>query len=368
METVYSDCLIIGGGVTGLTLGRQIAPKFNNVFLIEKNSSLAEETSSRNSEVIHAGIYYAKDSLKSTLCVDGKNLLYKYLNEKNILYNKCGKFILATEEKESERLGQLIQNAMSCGVDDLVFDSKLLKSEYPFLNFIEALYSPSSGIFDSHSYIQALTADFEAEGGHIVLNNQYKKISSIKDTIEVVIHDKNSDEDYLVKTHLLINAAGLSSVDIYNSYIENTDEHIIPKYFKGDYYSYYGKEKINHLIYPMPEDHGLGIHATIDLQGNIRFGPNAYEIDVIDYDINSDNKELFSESIRRYWPNVNTSSLKPSYSGIRSKLEKEDDYLIKTTQFSGSILISVLGYESPGLTASLALARYIDETTIKNNF
>tara|TARA_B100001750_G_C15512598_1_gene604713 strand:- start:2118 stop:3224 length:1107 start_codon:yes stop_codon:yes gene_type:complete len=368
METVYSDCLIIGGGVTGLALGRQIAPKFNNVFLIEKNPSLAEETSSRNSEVIHAGIYYEKDSLKSTLCIDGKNLLYKYLNDKNISYNKCGKFILATDEKESEKLDQLMQNAMSCGVDDLFFDSKLLKSEYPFLNFIEAIYSPSSGIFDSHLYIQALTADFEAEGGHIILNNQYKQISSIQDTIQVVVQDKSSDEYYLIKTHLLINAAGLNSVDIYNSFIENTDEHIIPKYFKGDYYSYNGKEKINHLIYPMPEDHGLGIHATIDLEGNIRFGPNAYEIDVIDYDINSDNKEIFSENIRRYWPKINTSSLNPSYSGIRSKLEKEDDYLIKTTQFSGSILISILGYESPGLTASLALSEYIHEQVIKKNF
>ena len=368
MEKVYSDCLIIGGGVTGLSIGSQLASKFNNVFLIEKNPLLAEETSSRNSEVIHAGIYYRKNSLKSDLCIYGKRLIYEYLQERNISYKKCGKYILANGEEELERLEELIENARHCGVNDIVYDCDNLQLEYPFLNFSKAIFSPSSGIFDTHSYIQSLTADFETAGGHIVCNNIYKEVSSINNKIEVVVWDMKSEEEYIIQTHLLINASGLDSVNIYNSYTADPAEHYTPEYIKGDYYSYNGREKIKHLIYPMPEKNGLGIHATIDLGSNIRFGPNAYKTGVIDYEVNSDNKKIFENSIKRYWPKIDSSSLSPSYSGIRSKLEDEDDYIIKMTKSSGSILISILGYESPGLTSSLALARYIDEKIANENF
>ena len=364
MKIINVDCIIIGGGVSGLSIGSKIAPRFNNIFIIERNKRVGEEISSRNSEVIHSGIYYQKNSLKSDLCIEGKNLLYQYLKKNNIPFSNCGKFIVSTKKEESVKLENIMNNALNCGVEDLVFKSKYLKAKYPFLKFDRALFSPSSGIFDSHSFLQSLRADFEQKGGHIVLNNECKKLYLASKHIEILINDKNSNEEYLIKSKVLINAAGLKSVDIHNSFIEDKSQQITPIFIKGDYFSYFGQEKINHLIYPLPERNGLGVHATIDMQKNIRFGPNAYEIKSIDYDVALRNKKLFAASIKKYWPDIDVNLLNPSYSGIRPKLKDSEDFKIIINELSETIFVSILGYESPGLTSSLSLANHVDNSIV----
>ena len=356
MENFKTDCLIIGGGVAGIACAKHLAQKYDDIYLIEKNNALGLETSSRNSEVIHAGIYYKKNSLKSKLCIRGKELLYKYLDFKNIPYTKCGKYIVATQEKEIEKLEEIKKNADSCGVDDLEFNENI-KKIYPFINSKASLFSPSSGIFDSSSYISALRFDFEQDGGTILFGNECTKIENEDSFFRVFINDINNDQKYIFETKNLINAAGIGSINIANQ-ISEKDLYQIDL-IKGEYYSYQGKEKLEHLIYPLPNKESLGIHATIDLGKGIRFGPSAYRIKNEDYSINLKHKEDFLNSINKYWPNINSESLYPDYSGIRAKVKGENDFIIDVKNFTTKTAINILGYISPGLTSSFALGEYV---------
>ena len=300
MEKVSTDCIVLGGGVSGLSISRKLGKSFKNIFLIEKNNFIAEESSSRNSEVIHAGIYYDKNSLKSELCLKGKELLYRYLRKKNIQFSQCGKFILSTSKDESHFLEEILNNATECGLNDLSFKSEYLRKLYPFLNFDQAIFSPSSGIFDSHSYLNCLKSDFEQEGGHVLLNNQCMAINYESNSIKLLIKDKSNEEEFLIYTKLLINCAGLESLDIYKQLSDEMGDgkSFKKRYVKGDYFIYRGKEKIEHLIYPIPNKESLGIHVTQDLTGTIKFGPNAYPVNNIDYSISPKSKNEFVKSIK----------------------------------------------------------------------
>jgi L-2-hydroxyglutarate oxidase LhgO len=358
MEKYKIDCLVIGGGVSGLAIARKLTNSYEDIFLVEQNNQVGMETSSHNSEVIHAGIYYPQNSLKAKLCVKGKNLLYEYLEERNINYQRCGKFILATSSSETEDLLKIKNNAEECGVKDLEFNNSSI-NQYSFLRFQDSLFSPSTGIFDSHGYMQSLKNDFEGNGGSILLGNKCLKIEANSESFEVLIMDIKSKEEFLVETKYIINCAGLEAASIANSLYE--EEKFKLKLIKGEYYSYQGKEKLKHLIYPLPKANSLGVHATIDLGKGIKFGPSAYEVEEIDYSISDIEKANFYKSVKTYWPSIDIESLSPDYSGIRAIVDGPKDFILDVNNFDESVLISILGYVSPGLTASMALANHIEE-------
>ena len=352
LEKFEVDCLVIGGGVSGIAIARELSSRFDNIFLIERNLHLAQETSSRNSEVIHAGMYYDHGSLKSKLCLKGKELLYKYLQERKIEFNRCGKYILSSNNEESETLNSIYENGLICGVNDLTYDNSL-KSKYPFLHYKEAIFSPSTGIFDSHSFIHSLSRDFQSLGVNIMLGNETLNVEQSSKGYEVCIQDKNTENQFVVITNVLVNSAGLNAVHIAN--LVNEGNTYQEEFVKGEYYIYQGKEKLENLIYPTPSENSLGLHATIDLGKGIRFGPSAYVVDEIDYNLSSHRKSSFLEAVQSYWPSIQAEDLTPGYSGIRPKLKGIKDFIIDSGIVSDNQYVNVLGYASPGLTSSLAL-------------
>ena len=352
LEKFEVDCLVIGGGVSGIAIARELSSRFEDIFLIERNLHIAQETSSRNSEVIHAGMYYDHGSLKSKLCLKGKELLYKYLQERKIEFNRCGKYILSSNDEESETLNSIYENGLICGVNDLTYDNSL-KSKYPFLNYKEAIFSPSTGIFDSHSFIHSLSRDFQSLGGNILLGNETLNVEQSSKGYEVFIQDKNTQNQFVVITNILVNSAGLNAVHIAN--LVNEGNTYQEEFVKGEYYIYQGKEKLENLIYPTPSENSLGLHATIDLGKGIRFGPSAYVVNEIDYSLSSHQKSRFLEAVQSYWPSIQAEDLTPGYSGIRPKLKGIKDFIIDSGIVSDNQYVNVLGYASPGLTSSLAL-------------
>ncbi len=358
MEKYSVDCLIIGAGVAGISIGRQLSESLDEIFILEKNTKIGEETTSRNSEVIHAGIYYDPHSLKASLCVRGKELLYEYLEDNNIQYNKCGKFIISNSYEDSEKLEEIIIRAKENGVEDLIYQTGL--DQYDFLKANKVLFSPSTGIFDSHEYLQSLMRDFESQGGRVLLNNKLtSEINYDDNKFFLRVKDLKTLDEFIIETKFLINCAGLNAAKIANLIYE--EERYKSKYLKGEYYSYSGKEKLRHLIYPAPQEFSLGIHATIDLGSGIRFGPSAYEINEVDYEVQSSNKPLFLKSVNSYWPSINEDNLYPSYSGIRPLVEGQKDIILDISSIQNKILVNILGYASPGLTSSLAMAEKVDE-------
>ncbi len=353
LEKFEVDCLVIGGGVSGIAIGRELSSKFNNIFLIERNHQIAQETSSRNSEVIHAGMYYEQGSLKSKLCLKGKELLYDYLKERKIEFNRCGKYILSSTDQESETLNDIYENGFICGVEDLIYDNSV-KSKYPFLEYKESIFSPSTGIFDSHSYIHSLSREFQSQGGNIFLGNETININQSSKGFEVLVEDKNTDSQFVVIANVLVNSAGLNAVHIAN--LINERNVYQEEFVKGEYYIYQGKERLEHLIYPTPTENSLGLHATIDLGEGIRFGPSAYVVDEIDYSLSLDQKLLFLQGVQSYWPGIKEEDLTPGYSGIRPKLKGVRDFVVDSGTVNNNQYVNVLGYASPGLTSSLALA------------
>tara|TARA_A100001015_G_scaffold113649_1_gene126281 strand:- start:7304 stop:8392 length:1089 start_codon:yes stop_codon:yes gene_type:complete len=356
MDKYEVDCLIIGGGVAGLASAKFLAKEFKKTYLIERNNFLGMETSSRNSEVIHAGMYYKKNSLKSELCLKGKKMLYRYLAEKNINFNNCGKYIVATNEDECEKLEKIRLNAIDCGLEDLVYEPNLNKI-YPFLKVENSIFSPSSGIFNSHEYFKALEKDFCDAEGLVLLGNECLEIEEVNDYFEVKIKDLNNDLIYILRTKCLINAAGIHSSEIAKLIDKSRD--IDVQYIKGEYYNYSGKEKINHLIYPVPGKLSLGLHATIDLGKGIKFGPSAVETKNLNYKVEEKNKMDFVRSLQKYWPSIKEIDLSPNYSGIRAKERGAEDFGLEKIDKTNKIAINILSYISPGLTSSMALGKKI---------
>jgi L-2-hydroxyglutarate oxidase LhgO len=298
-------------------------------------------------------MYYDQGSLKSKLCLRGKELLYDYLKERRIEFNQCGKYIVSTSDKESEKLNTVYENGMACGVDDLTYDDSL-KSKYPFLRYNESIFSPSTGIFDSHSFIHSLSRDFQSQGGNILLGNETLDVTQSKNGFEILVEDKNTNHKFLVISKVLVNSAGLNAVHIAN--LINDTNNYEEEYVKGEYYTYQGKEKLGSLIYPTPTENSLGLHATIDLGKGIRFGPSAFVVDEIDYSLSKDQKLNFVEAVQTYWPGIKEEDLTPGYSGIRPKLKGIKDFVVDSGVVNNAQYVNVLGYASPGLTSSLALA------------
>tara|TARA_Y100001935_G_scaffold89020_1_gene73861 strand:+ start:206 stop:1291 length:1086 start_codon:yes stop_codon:yes gene_type:complete len=356
MEIYEIDCLVLGGGVAGLSIARELSNIFGSIYLLEKHGALGQETSSRNSEVIHAGIYYPKNSLKARFCVEGKQKLYSYLSEKGISHQKCGKFILSNNDAETEKLHSIMKKAEDNGVDDLVLGNKPI-SNSKFLNFEEYIYSPSSGIFDSHAYMLSLSLDFQNQGGQILLGNKCVSIEENSKGFILEVYDLNNKIHFKVRTRNLINAGGLESLKIFSNIVKKSEYQL--ELIKGEYYVYKGMDRLDNLIYPLPNEHSLGIHATIDLGKGIRFGPSAYVVSEIDYSLETDRKRDFYSSICKYWPSIKETDLVEGYTGIRAKIKGEDDFIVRRDVFGDNVFVSVLGYVSPGLTSSLALGNYV---------
>lgn len=358
------DAIVIGAGVVGLAIAARLSAQYSRVLVIDKNASFGEETSSRNSEVIHAGLYYPKSSYKANFCLDGKEKLYRYCIDRKIPHHRIGKYLIANGAEDEAALENIVSLSKDNGINDLVWTSKQqLKNAEPEVSATAAVFSPSTGIIDVHSYMQSLLAEVEQHGGLFVANTEF--ISATRDRGNFSVQLLSVDESITITTTYLINSAGLSSVAVANK-IEPMEKSLIPTlyYCRGHYFSYGGKSPFNHLIYPVPERHGLGIHATLDLGGQLKFGPDTEYIDNIFYDVSTSLTDTFYHAIQQYFPNVSREKLTPAYSGIRPKLTNAmgsaQDFNIQMEEDHGvSGLVNLFGIESPGLTASLAIADYI---------
>lgn len=356
------DVVVIGAGVVGLAVGRAFALSGREVMVLEAADAIGTGTSSRNSEVIHAGIYYPQASLKARLCVEGKDLLYRYCAERGIGHSRCGKLIVATHASQVAQLQSIIDKAAANGVHDL----KLLTREQaqalePNLECVAAVSSPSTGIVDSHGLMLALQGDLENAGGMVVLNSPLALARCAQTAITLVAEDGTELE---AKT--VVNAAGLHAQALARRFEGLAAEHVPPSHYaKGNYFALSGRSPFSRLIYPVPEAAGLGVHLTIDLGGQAKFGPDVQWVDSPD-DLVVDPRrgDSFYQEVRKYWPALTGGALIPGYAGIRPKIqspsEPAKDFLIQgpdTHDVPG--LVNLFGIESPGLTSSLAIGRHV---------
>lgn len=355
---------MIGAGVVGLAIARALARGGREVVILERERHFGMHTSSRNSEVIHAGIHYIPGSLKARLCVSGRDLLYRYCTERGIGHRRCGKLTVATSEEQLATLEKIEINARASGVFDLQwFDAEQAARAEPQLQCLRALWSPSTGIIDSHAYMEALLADAEASGAIIAYGTQVASLRPTPAGIEIVIEKESSPD---VRARLVINAAGLYAHLVAAS-IEGFPAQRIPaiSYAKGSYFALTGASPFTRLVYPAPRAGGhLGIHLTIDLAGAARFGPDTEWVDAIDYAVDPQRAVFFAEVIREYWPRLDARRLYPAYAGIRPKIsaagEATRDFYISGPDDHGLAgIVNLFGIESPGLTASLALGETI---------
>ncbi|MPM42226.1 L-2-hydroxyglutarate oxidase LhgO [bioreactor metagenome] len=359
------DCVVIGAGVVGLAVARGLAVRGREVLVLEAANAIGTETSSRNSEVIHAGIYYPQGSLKARLCVEGKRLLYAYCEERGIAHQRCGKLIVATSESQRAQLDSITQHASANGVDDLqLLSGDEARALEPALHCVAALLSPSTGIVDSHGLMLSLLGDVENHGGALALQSAVAGAECLPEGILVRAVDGT---ELLAK--LVVNAAGLHAPDLARKFEGLASEHVPRAYYaKGNYFTLDGKAPFSHLIYPVPEAAGLGVHLTLDLGGQAKFGPDVEWVD-------SPNELVvaparcagFYGEVRKYWPQLPDNALSPGYAGIRPKIsgpgEPSADFVVQGPQAHGiNGLVNLFGIESPGLTSSLAIGEWVADT------
>lgn len=367
-EVLDLDCVVVGGGVVGLAVARELAMSGRDVVLLEAEPITGSITSARNSEVIHAGLYYATGSLKAELCVAGKHRLYDYCRERNIPHRACGKLVVAASEEEVGYLEKLSRQAAANGVEDCyLIDAAELARRQPQIRGFAALVSPSTGIIDSHSLMQAYTADIEANGGAVICNSPVIEGEFTADKVRLAVGGRDPVE---IETRLVVNAAGLSAWALSES-LSGLDASTIPPchYAKGCYFALTGRAPATQLIYPVPEPGGLGVHLTLDLAGQARFGPDVEWIETIDYDVDPSRADNFYSAIRRYWPDLVDGALQPAYSGVRPKIAGPaagggGDFVIQGPEQTGHpAYVALYGIESPGLTASLAIGQRVARLT-----
>ena len=360
MEKV--DTLIIGAGVIGLAIAAELSKNNEDIVVVEKEESFGRHTSSRNSEVIHSGIYYPQNTLKATLCVRGVQLLYDYLETHNIDFNKCGKLIVATDKAEEAELKRLKTNGEKNGVQGLtLIDKQQCRAMEPLIKAESALLVPITGIMDTHSLMRTLEREAEANEAFIVYDMEVVSVEKDGDKYQVRFAD---GEIFLA--NCLINAAGLWSDKIAEMVGIDTKKHDLQLHWcKGEYYKTSKVKGVNHLIYPVPSDISLGIHLSLDLAGNCRFGPSAYYVDELSYTMDETYKQDFLLAINKYL-DLPEDFLDLDDSGIRPKLQKpgekfRDFYIKVETEKGYPNFINLIGIESPGLTAALAIAEYVSK-------
>jgi L-2-hydroxyglutarate oxidase LhgO len=357
------ECIVVGAGVVGLAVARALAERGLETIIVESESAIGTATSSRNSEVIHAGIYYPQGSLKARFCVEGRKRLYAYCAERGIEARRCGKLIVATTGEQVGTLAGIIEKARANGVDDLVMISRdeALGME-PALSCVAAVHSPSTGIVDSHGFMLGLQGDFEAAGGMIAFNAPLEHADCRADGITMAVGGEAPME---LRAKVVVNSAGLHAQALARRFAGLPQDTVPPTYYcKGNYYSLAGRSPFSRLIYPVPEAAGLGVHLTIDLGGQTRFGPDVEWIDDLDYEVDPRRADHFYSEIRNYWPALPDGALMPGYSGIRPKIqaphEPARDFVVHGPAEHGVAgLVNLYGIESPGLTSALAIADHV---------
>ncbi len=357
------ECVVIGAGVIGLAVARRLAQAGREVIVLEAAEGIGTVTSSRNSEVIHAGIYYKAGSLMASMCVAGKKALYAYCADHGIPHRNCGKLIVATTPKETEKLQSIRAHAAANGVGDMqTLSGEAARTLEPALNCDAALLSPSTGIIDSHAYMLSLRGDAEAAGAAFAFHTPLLRAKAAAGKFEL---DAGGEAPMTLECRLLINAAGLDAPATAGR-IEGMPSDLIPQAYlaKGNYFSCSARAPFSRLIYPVPEPGGLGVHLTLDMAGQARFGPDVEWVDHIDYAVDPARAERFYPAIRKYWPTLPDGALMPSYSGMRPKIVPpaiaSQDFVIQGPRDHGvDGLINLFGIESPGLTSSLAIADHV---------
>jgi L-2-hydroxyglutarate oxidase LhgO len=354
-----ADVLVVGAGVVGLAVARALALEGRSVVVVEARGAIGEETSARNSEVIHSGIYYPTGSLKARLCVRGRALLYAYLGERGLPHRRCGKLIVAADADELAGLVALKAKGEANGVEGLALisaaDAQALE---PALACVGALLCPETGIFDSHAYMLSLQGDAEAAGAVFAFHAPFVSATQGADGFAVEI---GGAEPMRLGVGALVNAAGLSASRVARAAGAAAPE---TRYAKGNYFGLPGRAPFSRLIYPAPQTHGLGVHLTFDLGGAARFGPDVQWIETPDYDVDPARAPAFEAAIRRYWPGLPEGALAPAYAGVRPKIsgprDPAADFRIDGPREHGVPgLVNLLGIESPGLTSSLAIAEEV---------
>ena len=357
------ECVVAGAGVVGLAVARALALSGREVWVLEAGEGIGIGASSRNSEVIHAGIYYPQGSLKARFCVEGKHRLYEYCENRGVPFKRLGKLIVAADEAEVPTLQSIRAKAAANGVNDLVeLGSSDAQAMEPALRVAGALHSPSTGIIDSHALMLSYQGDIEHAGGAVVIHAPVAG-GAIRPGA-FTLHIGGSDPMDL-ECEVLVNAVGLHAPSFARGLHGLPPETIPPEFLcKGNYYSLQGRAPFSHLVYPVPEKAGLGVHLTIDLGGQARFGPDVEWVDHEDYDVDIRRADGFYAAIRRYWPGLPDGALQPGYAGIRPKISGPHDPAADF-QISGPAhhgiggLVNLYGIESPGLTASLAIGAHV---------
>ena len=356
-ELLEFDVIIVGAGVIGLAIAERVSRRFDNVLLVEKESAFGQHTSSRNSEIIHSGIYYQTGSLKAKLCVKGNSMLYDFMCKHDIDHRMCGKLIVATEEEEIGELESLLQNGKRNGVKGIeLISTEEIKKKQPEIKAIKALWVPSTGIMDTHGIMMKLEQLAEENGATISYNTEVCAIEKKQDKYQIRL----LDQDYRVQTPVVINSTGLWSADVSN--MADIGEYKI-QWCKGEYYKTNKYKDMSCLVYPVPNSISLGIHTVIGLDGNLSFGPNAYYVDELNYNFDASHKKQFHEAISRYL-DVEYDDLQKNTSGIRPKLQKTldkpVDYVILKERNKPDF-INLVGIESPGFTCCLSIANFIED-------
>jgi L-2-hydroxyglutarate oxidase LhgO len=358
-----ADTVVVGAGVVGLAAARALALAGRSVVVLERERAIGTAVSSRNSGVIHAGIYYAPGSLKATLCVRGKVLLYEFCARRGVAHARCGKLIVAADESEAGLLEDYEARARTNGAGEMLWLSPgEVRALEPEVHCAAALHSTSTGIVDVHELMHAFAADIESHGGHIVLGSGLDAAEVLGGGFRLGLADGRSSS-YTCRE--LVNAAGLEAPAV-ASRIAGLAPDTIPRarFARGRYYSLRGAAPFRRLVYPVADAHSLGIHATLDLAGRVRFGPDVEWIGSIDYRFDASRTEQFADAIRRYYPALESARLEADYTGIRPKIYAPDepacDFRIDGPAAHGvPALVNLFGIESPGLTASLAIAETV---------
>ncbi len=383
------DTVVIGAGVVGLAVARALALAGREVMVMEREVAIGQGVSSRNSEVVHAGLYYPTGSLKARLCLRGKEMLYAYCAERGLPIQRCGKLIVATDPSQLTKLASIEAQAVANGVPVQRLSREEARALEPQLECIAALLSPTTGIVSSHDVMTSLQGDLENAGGMIALatevtqitfskqNSRFPVILSAQSAIKKGAHANLDAERIEIACQQIINAAGLYAPLVARR-MQGLEAQHIPQdhYAKGNYYSLSGKAPFKHLIYPVPEAAGLGVHLTIDLGGQAKFGPDVQWLDdisdpdQIDYSVDPRRADAFYAEVRKYWPGLQDGQLAPSYSGVRPKIVGPGlaaaDFMIQGEAVHGLPgLVNLFGIESPGLTSSLAIAEYVKDVLLK---
>ncbi|HUB14005.1 MAG TPA: NAD(P)/FAD-dependent oxidoreductase [Acetobacteraceae bacterium] len=359
------ECIVVGAGVIGLAVARALALAGREVIVLDTAAGIGTETSSRNSEVIHAGIYYPANSLMARFCVAGRRMLYAYCRDKGVPHRNCGKLIVATNAEEDAMLAGIQRRAEANGVEGMrVLTAAEAIAMEPNLRCTSALHSPATGIIDSHALMLALQGDAENAGAVCVFLSPVLAAQVVADGFEVAV---GGSEPMHLRCRLLVNSAGLHAPFLARNIDGMPARHVPGSYYaKGNYFTLSGRSPFSRLIYPVPVPGGLGVHLTVDLAGQARFGPDVQWVDAIDYTVDPARADSFYAAVRKYWPALQDGALQPGYCGIRPKTVPRgaaaQDFVVQGPPAHGVPgLINLFGIESPGLTASLALAECVLE-------